>query len=247
MTKSQLKYFQSLSLSKNRKQEQCFLVEGDKSAQEWILDGRFVLNVIATRNWLDNHADLLVAHRDKCLEAEQFEIDKISALKTPTQVVVIAKLPVTESSVPFDKSSWSLALDAVRDPGNMGTIIRTADWFGISTIYVSKDCVDVYNPKVVQASMGSLLRVAVVVCDNLFETLRSAQVPVYTTHLKGQDIRTVESVEKGIILMGNESKGVDEVFLSVSTALLFVPRMGGAESLNVAVATGIVCSQLILK
>lgn len=246
MIKAQLKYLQSLSLVKNRRQERRYLVEGDKNALEWIMDGRFVVQIVATADWLETYAEIVKTHRDKCVEALPHEIEKISTLATPGRVIVIASMQEAVAPV-ITAGNWYLALDAIRDPGNMGTIIRTADWFGIQDILVSEDCVEVYNPKVVQASMGSLLRTRITASGDLLQLLRQSGRPVYTTHLKGNDIRSSAGIEKGVILMGNESKGVDPAFEAISSALLFIPRVGHAESLNVAVATGIVCSYLILK
>ncbi len=246
MTKAQLKYFQSLSMARNRKQERRYLVEGDKSALEWIADARFVMHIIATAEWLSAHAGAVAPFRNRCVEALPHEIAKISTLSTPTQVVVVAGMPEPEAPV-LTAGQWYLALDGIRDPGNMGTIIRTADWFGIRDVLVSEDCVETFNPKVVQASMGSLLRVRVTAYADLLQALQQSGRPVYTTHLKGSDIRSSAGIESGIILMGNESRGVGPDFEAISSRLLFIPRVGDAESLNVAVATGIVCSYLILK
>lgn len=246
MTKAQLKYLQSLSQAKNRKLERRYLVEGDKNALEWIGDGRYVEQVIATAGWLEEHAGNLAGYQNKCVEVLPHEIEKISTLATATQVIVLAAIQeITDPVIVADE--WYLALDGIRDPGNMGTIIRTADWFGIRDIFVSEDCVEVYNPKVVQASMGSLLRTRITNATDLLQLLQRSDRPVYTTHLKGNDIRSKAGIEKGIILMGNESRGVNPAFENISSELLFIPRVGQAESLNVAVATGIVCSYLILK
>jgi TrmH family RNA methyltransferase len=211
---------------------------------EWIIDGRFVLHIIATDKWINTHTDLIQPFQNECISATPYEIEKISTLKTPTEIIVVAQM--VNTAIPtLSNNQWYLGLDAVRDPGNMGTIIRTANWFGIQHILLSEDCVEVYNPKVVQASMGSLLRVQIATC-HLPTVLQATQIPIYATHLQGNDIRTIGGLSPGILLMGNESKGISNELVALSTALLLIPKIGEAESLNVAVATGIICSKLLL-
>lgn len=246
MTKAQLKYFQGLGSIKNRKLEQKYLVEGHKNVLEWLEDGRTVDTLIATKEWLGENDKFIHNFSGSIIEAEQFEIDKISTLHTPTPVVLVAKFANIEL-LPNWSDKWILALDGIRDPGNMGTIIRTAEWFGIETIFLSKDCVEVYNPKVVQATMGSLLRVHVQECIDLPDTLTQLNKPIYITHLNGSNIHDLNTVTPGIIVIGNESNGVTNEVLGTATQTVFIPRLGKAESLNAAVATGIVCYSLIMQ
>jgi TrmH family RNA methyltransferase len=138
---------------------------------------------------------------------------------------------------------WSLYLEKIRDPGNMGTIIRTADWFGINQIFCSPDCVEIYNPKVVQASMGSLLRVRVTEMETA-SFLEQNTRPVYAAVLDGKDLRQLEQPEYGVIAMGNESQGLSSLLIDAANHKVMIPGSGGAESLNVAVATGILCAKL---
>lgn len=246
MTKSQLKYFQSLSLGKNRKTERKYLVEGQKSAMEWLAVASHVDALIVTEQWLALNPVLAQNWQPKIVVGLQHELDKISALATPTDVILVAQMPDVGPWV-APQDTWVLALDAIRDPGNMGTIIRIADWYGIKQIILSEDCVEVYNPKVVQASMGSLLRVQFYTVPHLAQTLLATDLPKYITHLDGADIRTLTATPKGIIVIGNESKGVSNQVLAAATQTVFIPRLGAAESLNAAVATGIVCHSLVLN
>ena len=177
------------------------------------------------------------------------ELRRISFLQHPQQVLALFRLPqdISLSSFHFPLSSLSLALDGVQDPGNLGTIIRIADWFGIDTIYCSEDTADAYNPKVVQATMGSIARVNIIYTDllQLFESLPPS-CPVYGTLLDGEDIYQQPLSCEGIIVMGNEGNGISEAIRQKVNRRLLIPcfREGDtAESLNVAIATAITCSE----
>ncbi|HEX3165574.1 MAG TPA: RNA methyltransferase [Chitinophagaceae bacterium] len=148
-------------------------------------------------------------------------------------------------NAPVVKGEISLALDTIQDPGNMGTIIRVADWFGVKTMFCSADCVDVYNPKVVQASMGSISRVRVEYMDILSLLKENKDIRMYAAVLNGRDITEMEKVDEGIIVIGNESKGVNEEILKLANVQITIPGKGKAESLNAAVATGIILSHLL--
>lgn len=245
MTKAEIKYIQALAQQKYRKEHNAYLVEGDKNAEEWLKSTKNIKYVVATQNWLQKNVSLLSGQQHIILEALPHEIEKISTLKTPTEVVLVVNKDEAKSSIHIEDDTWYLALDAIRDPGNMGTIIRIADWFGIKTIFCSEDCVEIWSPKVVQASMGSLLRVNVVTTP-LSNLLESTAVPIYITHLQGDDFTQIKKPKPGILLMGNESKGVNDALILESAHKVLIPRIGAAESLNVAVATGIVCSKFIL-
>jgi TrmH family RNA methyltransferase len=136
----------------------------------------------------------------------------------------------------------TLILDGIQDPGNLGTIIRTADWFGLDQIIVSSDTASCYNPKVVQSTMGSILRVDVIVSD-LTELIQSAKMPIYGAVLEGKSIKTTELAKEGILIIGNESKGIRSPLLAMITDPITIPRYGAAESLNAAVATGIILAK----
>ena len=173
---------------------------------------------------------------------EDFELGKISALSTPNQVLGIFK-KIQQGSVNV-AGQISLALDTIQDPGNLGTIIRIADWFGVINIICSENCVDIYNPKVVQSTMGSLGRVEVVY-TNLFEFLnRNNSIPIYAAALNGKSVGELKELKEGILLIGNESKGISAEVMQMATEKITIPKYGMAESLNAAVATGIILSHL---
>ena len=176
------------------------------------------------------------------------ELRRLSFLQHPQEVLAIFELPkeqnisLTPHPLPLT-SHLSLALDGIQDPGNLGTIIRVADWYGIDTIYCSHDTADAWSPKVVQATMGSIARVHIIYCD-LEQMLRETTLPIYGTVLDGDNIYAHQLSQEGIIVMGNEGKGISAPIRQLLTHRLLIPQMRpGAESLNVAIATAIVCSE----
>ena len=172
------------------------------------------------------------------------DIEKISTLKTPQEVIGLVKIPKWPLlNYNLLKNKFSLVLDGVQDPGNMGTIIRTADWFGITDIICSDDTVDVYNPKVVQATMGSLSRINVHYVD-LESVLSETKLPVYGALLNGENIYSSDFGNEGLVVMGNEGNGLTEKVKQLITKAITIPGAGNAESLNVAIATAIFCSEI---
>jgi TrmH family RNA methyltransferase len=175
------------------------------------------------------------------VEVNSIEHQRLSHLQTPNQIIaVIKKLPSTKP----DASSFTLYLDTIQDPGNFGTIIRTADWFGIKSIVCSPGCADVYNPKVVQSTMASIARVNVYYDENE-EWLKGQAVPVLAATLHGRSLYDRSKMKEGILIIGNESKGVRKEILRYATEQITIPKRGEAESLNAAVATGIILSHLL--
>ena len=176
-------------------------------------------------------------------EVTATELERISQLSTPNKVVAIAAQFKTGDEI-ITKGLITLVLDTIQDPGNLGTIIRIADWFGIGQIVCSEDSADCYNPKVVQSTMGSIARVKVYYTD-LEEWLSGQEgINIYATSLYGEDITTMEKMNEGIIIIGNESKGISEPVMSLANKKITIPKKGQAESLNAAVAAGIVLAQL---
>lgn len=232
LSNSQKKYINSLKLKKFRNQHQAFIVEGEKMVHE-LIDSDFEIEAIYGTEKLS------VPY---FFEINSKELASISLLKTPNKYLAIARQK-KEQQLNI-KNELVIALDDIQDPGNMGTIIRTADWFGVKTIVCSMNCVDVYNPKVVQATMGSLFRVNVIY-DNLtvfFE--KNKNLKVYGALLDGENLydQKIEN-QNAVLLMGNESKGLSEELKKYITHQVFIPRYGRAESLNVAVATAILCAE----
>jgi RNA methyltransferase, TrmH family len=240
LSKKEVKDIQSLSLKKNRDETKLFVAEGPKIAEELVslVPGR-VKGVFALEAWIREQPSFPPGFRIESIPAEVLE--KISGLKTPNQVVIVLEqFPVQKPDI----TGWALYLDTIQDPGNLGTIIRTADWFGIKNIICSKGCADMYNPKVVQSTMASIARVQVFY-DEEDTWLSEQNLPVYAANLDGKPISDISTAGKGILLIGNESKGIRDEFLQLATEKITISRKGQAESLNAAVATGILLSQLL--
>ena len=242
LTKNQVKYIQSLGQKKARDGEGVFIAEGPKTVEEFLkAPDTHIRQIFALKKWAD-------ANREKAVHTELVEIDeadleRISQQKTPNQVLaVVSKYKANE--MPDIKNKITLALDTIQDPGNMGTIIRIADWFGVKNIICSKDSADIYNPKVVQSTMGSLARVNIMYADLAGWLSVNQSVPVYVTALAGTSVNSIGKLKEGIIIIGNESKGVSETIAHTAANIISIPRGGGAESLNAAVATGIILSHV---
>lgn len=190
---------------------------------------------------------LKLSQKINLCEISVTELEKISSLKTPQDVIAQIRLPAWPVPDHHElKGKFSLVLDGIQDPGNMGTIIRIADWFGIGNIICSEDTVDSYNPKVVQACMGSLARVKVHYV-NLVDFLANVPLPVFGALLHGSNIYRTDLGNEGLIIMGNEGNGIRSEVQKMITKAITIPRVGKAESLNVAIATAIFCSEISRK
>jgi TrmH family RNA methyltransferase len=241
LIKSQVKYIQSLSHKKLRDEEGVFVAEGPKLINELLSAGLPLQQLYGVKEWIEGQVQPMT---NSITEISQSELERISGLQTPNQVLGIFKKPALVTHPP-ERNTVSLMLDTIQDPGNLGTIIRCADWFGISQIFCSVDCADAYNPKVVQASMGSIARVQVMY-GTLAQLLAEApDVPTYAAVLHGTDVRKLPPIKEGVIIIGNESKGISDALLALSRNRVTIPRYGKAESLNAAVATGIILSHLV--
>jgi TrmH family RNA methyltransferase len=244
LSKSQIKYIQSLHQKKFRTQTGAFIAEGPKIAAEVCAKvPHLVEYVAASPAWITAHADLLKGFpSEKIGEASPVELERISALKTPNEVVLVVKEEgIRDTSWDLPPGAWCLALDGIQDPGNLGTIIRIADWFGVNHVLCSEACAEWHNPKVIQATMGSFLRVHALYTD-LVSWLENAARPVYAATLEGEPVTRVVDQPPGVILVGNESRGIAQGLRSLATREVTIPRIGAAESLNAAVATGILLS-----
>lgn len=242
LVKSKLKYIQTLGQKKFRQMEGCFIAEGPKIVAELLLERRpYVREIFALKEWLD--ANRTLAGKTICTEISRQELEKISQLSTPNQVLAIVNR-FDGTALLETRNRITLALDGIRDPGNMGTILRIADWFGISQVVCSNDAAEQYNPKVVQASMGSIARVNVFYTGLKKWLALQKDIRIYAAALEGKDISSMKKLREGILLIGNESKGIDPELLKLSNVRITIPRRGKAESLNAAVATGIILAQL---
>ena len=243
LSKNKIKYIRSLELKKNRKEERAFVAEGHKLVGDLL--GHFSCKLlVATRSWMDVHPQVVA---DEVIEVTQEELTRASLQKTPQDVLAIFEQPDYPMNPEVISQSLCLALDDVQDPGNLGTIIRVADWFGIEYIFCSLGTVDVYNPKTIQATMGALARVKLHYC-NLPSLIASlGDVPVYGTFLDGKNIYGEDLGTYGLIVMGNEGNGVSQEVADMVNKRLYIPnyppQRETSESLNVAMATGIVCAE----
>jgi TrmH family RNA methyltransferase len=236
VSKSEVKYIQSLYQKKNRVEEGLFIAEGPKLVEELLRSDYVVRAVYATEQWCNANSQV------PARQVTAADLERISALQTPNQVLAIGEQrPATGE--PELKGHFSLVLDGIQDPGNLGTIIRIADWFGIRQVIASPDTAELYNPKVIQSTMGSFLRVQLWY-QPLEAFLPMAGVPVYGALLEGKSVMQQSAVKEGILVIGNESKGIRDPLLPFITNALTIPRIGEAESLNAAVATGIMLSHL---
>lgn len=248
---SQRKTVKSLSSAKGRKEHGAFIVERTKTVLE-LLDGPYPLRMlIATSKWYDEHRDIYL-HPDICFQATTADMERMTTMRTPSDVIAVFDLPCQSQKLALPTiNSLTLALDGIQDPGNMGTIVRLADWFGVRDIYAGHDTVDVFNPKCILATMGSIARVTVHYCD-LEEFLFSAtqcNIPVWGTFLDGENIyRSLDrQAPTGIIVMGNEGKGISPRIAELVRNRIHIPAFPngrpGAESLNVAMATAITLAE----
>lgn len=233
ISKNQLKLLRALSQKKQRKAHGLFLVEGEKNVLELLETSMVIKHVFATSEFLASNREALQCV--ECIEASLEELTKASSLVSNNAAVAVVAIPQTE--IPAAKGMM-IALDGVSDPGNLGTIIRIADWYGIKHIVASTDCADPYNPKTIRATMGSFGRVQVTLLD-LPSYLEQASLPVYGAFLEGENVHKM-TFSEGILLMGSESHGVRPDAAQYVTDKITIPAFGGAESLNVAMATGII-------
>ena len=256
LSKSRIKLIRNLSLPKFRRKEGLFVIEGDKLVREALdpVSNPYysVKCVYSLDPWMEKNRDVLEFSNAECLAVTERELGQISNLTSPNQVLALVNMVSMHRVKPEFGKSMVIALDDVRDPGNMGTIIRLADWFGIKNIILSRDCADPYNPKVIQASMGSVFRVAIESTDlPAFLSGLPAGTPVYGAVLNGTNLFKAPLSDQGIILMGNESKGISDGLIGKISHPITIPRPDisepGPESLNVSTALGIILAEFFRR
>jgi RNA methyltransferase, TrmH family len=252
LSKNTIKFINSLKIKKYRQQHNAFIVEGEKSVAE-LLNGPFdVQAVYCLESWENRYQSLLKSISSSVSIISEDELSRISDLSTPNQVLAVVAIPPARQLDPEDFENMVLVLDGIRDPGNMGTILRTADWFGIKNIACSLDCVDVYNTKTIQSTMGSFARVNVVYTDlnNLIKQVPDS-IPVYGALLEGPLLTNKKFIKPGILIIGNESNGISPTLIPLITDPVFIPpyfHSGSltyhAESLNASMANAIICYEI---
>jgi len=236
LVKSQVKYIQSLGQKKFRDQEGAFVVEGPKMVKELLAAPNLeLLHLVGVSSFRESGIPFT--------EVKEGELERLSSLSTPNQVLAVFRKPVFKTIHFEDKVT--LVLDGIQDPGNLGTIVRIADWFGTGQVVCTRDSADVFSPKATQSTMGSISRVQVLYEDPVVLMDRHPDLPVYAAVLEGKSIFQQSRITSGWIVIGNESKGIREQLLQRATHPITIPRIGQAESLNAAVATGIILSHLV--
>ncbi|MAU26298.1 MAG: RNA methyltransferase [Muricauda sp.] len=236
VTKNQIKLVKSLQQKKYRIQHKMFVAEGKKLVGELLSAGMEPVALYETENGIMGNTHFQIS------SAAASDMKKMSGLKTPSRVLGVFKIPQTK---PMDTSDWVLVLDAVRDPGNLGTIIRLCDWYGIAHLVCSNDTVDVYNPKVLQATMGSVARVNVIY-EDLEHFLAATKLPVYGAFMDGENVYREKFPKKGMLVMGSEASGISNGIEKLVDKKISIPQYGekSAESLNVATATAVLLNEI---
>ncbi len=247
LSANDIKYIRSLQQKKFRQKYNNFIAEGDKIAKEMLLDPQIeVEGLYALQGWLEQNHALLKSSAVVSTSLSPKELGRISGLRAPNQVLVIARQIAYPISQPAPANDWALYLEHIQDPGNFGTILRIADWFGIPYVFCSAHCVELYNPKVIQASMGAFLRVRILYESFEQSCSRMKGLPLCGTSLEGENLFETRRPEKGLLVIGNESKGISATITKQLDHNWQIPnhRHSKADSLNVAVATGIICALL---
>jgi RNA methyltransferase, TrmH family len=251
ISKNKIKQIASLKQKKTRDDENLFIAEGEKIVTELLLSNRYIEIIAATADWLNENQKKLKNSKE-IFELNNEELERVSSLKTPNNVIAVIRKFENKFNINNLHNKLTLVLDHIQDPGNLGTIIRLADWFGIQNIICSENNAELYNPKVIQATMGAFLRVNVYYNDleTFFQNnIKSLQMPVYGAFLNGENIYTTKLSSSGFIIMGNESKGISSKLEKFITQKITIPNFTKnpekSESLNVSIATAIVCSEFM--
>jgi RNA methyltransferase, TrmH family len=253
ISKTRIRFITSLQNKKVRDAERLFVIEGDKLVKEFLIADVPVKMLLAKPEFIESLLPELTGSVNVIEDVSYNELKQISTLKTPHNALAVVHMPEHKMLISEILNQFCVALDFVQDPGNMGTIIRAAGWFGIKNIVCSMDCVDVYNPKVIQSSMGAILHVNIFYSDLkvLFTSASQKAVPVFGTLLEGESIYSHKLDNKGIILLGNESKGISDELVPFITEKIRIPKFStaseGIDSLNVGMAASIVFSEFLRK
>ncbi len=254
LSDSQKKMIRSLQQKKQREKHRLFVIEGDKIVSDLMHTGELnmenTLLICGSESWMDKWSGRTGELTKKMVVSASEEIGKLTSLQTPPDAIAVVRIPPTSFSYEILKKDITLVFDRIRDPGNLGTVIRTADWFGIGNIICSPDSVDNYNNKVVQASMGSVMHVNTHYQDlsDLFQHARRMNVPVYGTMMDGEDLFDTQVKTPALIVFGNESSGIEPGYEGFFRTKIRIPDhppgMSGSESLNVASSVAVMCSEL---
>jgi TrmH family RNA methyltransferase len=242
LSKARIKFIKSLQLKKYRKQEQCFTVQGEKSVLETLRSTLQVRELYATIDFIERQKPVLGLYKGDLIQVTESELASLGEYITNDAALAIVSIP-ENTGFTVGPEEFVIMLDDIRDPGNLGTIIRTADWYGITKIIASEETADIYNSKVIQSSMGSFIRTHVFY-TNLVEFLKDNHAPVYGTFLNGENAHTFSYGKSGIVVVGNEANGISATVDNFVTQRLTIPQYGKAESLNAAIATAVILDNI---
>jgi TrmH family RNA methyltransferase len=239
ISKARLKYIKSLQVKKYRKQEQCFVVEGAKGVRELLTSDFETILIAGTEDFLQQIQPLLRHSAAEVFTVKPSELEQLGVFQSNETGLAVARMRTGMKPV-LAADEFGLVLDDIRDPGNLGTIIRTADWYGLRHVIASEETADLYNPKVISATMGSFTRVNVYY-TRLADYLGSVKgLNIYGAFLDGEDIHSMSFGKGGLVVIGNESTGISEAVGRLVNRRITIPRIGNAESLNASVATGVI-------
>ena len=243
VSKAKIKYIQRLKQKKQRYKEQAFVVEGEKIVLELLQQNLLSIQALyATAEFVERYSLVVAPLQATTTVVTPQELQQLSLLTTPNQALAVVEMPKYTPFINKIQTSLHLVLENIQDPGNFGTILRIADWFGLPHLFCSKGCVDWTNPKVIQASMGSFLRTPVHYVDLPTLFAQQADWPVYGAVLGGENVYQADLQQPSFLLIGNEGQGLSEPAQTLLSHRLTIPKIGGAESLNAGVATGILCA-----
>jgi len=247
LTNQLKKYINSLHKVKFRQKYNNFIAEGPKICKEFLINEKYSIElVICTQEAKDEFNSYLLNIEEKTIVCSDKDLKTISTLKTPNKILIVFRSNLSEINTFDANKSWAFYLDRLQDPGNMGAILRIADWYGVKTVFLSQDSVDIFNPKVIQSAMGAHLRVHFEKMTQN-ELIQNFSDHLISMSLDGSPIDEYTYLTNGVIVIGNESKGISNIIQENSAHKVFIPRLGGAESLNAAVACGIATHVLIKK
>ncbi|MBT8232213.1 MAG: hypothetical protein HKO66_00890 [Saprospiraceae bacterium] len=240
LTNSLKKFIKSLHAVKYRQKYNKFIAEGPKICKEFISGNKFNIDyIICTQDWFEENQTYLNKFEEKTIVCNDKDLKTISALKTPNKILIVIDCIYNNLNTKTLKNGWSYYLDRIQDPGNMGAILRIADWYGVENVTSSPDSVDYYNPKVVQSAMGAHNRLSLSYLSR--ESLKDVNdLNLIALCLDGEPLNTLDKLNNGVLIIGNESKGISGLILQNASHKITIPKIGGAESLNASVACGIV-------
>jgi TrmH family RNA methyltransferase len=253
LSKNKIRFIVSLQKKKIREELSLFTIEGDKLVREFLNAGLPVKSLFAEPAFIKRLPVNLIKTISEVEEVSFDDLKKISTLTTPHNAIAVVHMPGPVGNSKDVFKNLCIALDCVQDPGNMGTIIRTAAWFGIKNIICSPDCADVYSPKVIQSSMGAIIHTNVIYTSlpAFLASAKEKELRIYGTLLEGKSIYDYDISNSGVILLGNESKGISETLLPFVTDRIMIPKMNpfsdGIDSLNVSIAAAIICSEFVRR